>query len=40
MRTEINHATASQFIENYLAYSSQPLEDWDIDMAASILVDR
>lgn len=40
MRTEINHATASQFIENYLAYSDQPLEDWDIDMAANILVDR
>lgn len=40
MRTEINHATAEKFIEDYLAYSDQPLEDWDIDMAANILVDR
>lgn len=40
MRTEINHATAEKYIEDYLAYSDQPLEDWDIDMAANILVDR
>lgn len=40
MRTEINHATAEKYIEDYLAYSGQPLEDWDIDMAANILVDR
>lgn len=39
MRTEINHATAEKFIEDYLFNSDAPTSEWDMDMAASLLRD-